>query len=201
MKEERLAILGMLEKGIITVDEAERLLNTLQKDSIIDTEGIGATVSGALEKAGQALGVVAKKAGETAERMQPRVKSAAFRVKEKTYEWKDDAAYYKERLKQKRAQAKQEAEENEDPYDFSSIAQACEEETSQPAAPAEEIDPEMEKYAQKIDGVMDSIQEQVSQIDSAEDFLRNAFGDIDYNELEDDDDDAQAEGDSKEETK
>ena len=29
MKEERMAILNMLEKGIISVDEADRLLNTL----------------------------------------------------------------------------------------------------------------------------------------------------------------------------
>ena len=34
MKEERLAILSMIEKGIITVDEAERLLKAMSETSL-----------------------------------------------------------------------------------------------------------------------------------------------------------------------
>ena len=193
MKEERLAILGMLEKGIITVDEAERLLNTLQNGSMFDKEGIGAAVGGALEKAGAALGVVAKKAGETAEKMQPKVKNAAFRVKEKTYEWKDDAAYYKEKLRRKRKQS------DEESYDFEDIAQACRAEETpvqdieahSDAAVEEVKDLETEQYAQKMEGAMDSIQEQMSQIDAAEDFLRQAFGDVEEEDLAEDEAESQ----------
>ena len=45
MKEERLAILSMLEKGLITVDEAERLLTVLQNGMGLEKDGIGKAVA------------------------------------------------------------------------------------------------------------------------------------------------------------
>ena len=79
MKEERMAILNMLEKGIITVDEAERLLTTLNSGMGLEKDGIRKAVGGALGKAGAALSAVAEKVKES-----PTVKSAADKVAEKT---------------------------------------------------------------------------------------------------------------------
>lgn len=139
MKEERMAILNMLEKGIITADEAERLLNTLNNGMGLEKDSIGKAVGGALEKAGAALGSVAKtvsekahpvvksaaekvsdkaeemqpkvrsaafrmteKIADKAEEMQPKMRSAAFRMNEKAHAFKEDMANYREKLKEKR---------------------------------------------------------------------------------------------------
>lgn len=105
MKEERMAILNMLEKGIITVDEADRLLNTLHNGMGLEKEGIGKAVGSALEKAGAALGSVAKtvsekaqpvvksaaeKVSDKAEEIQPKVRGAAFRMTEKIADKADE---------------------------------------------------------------------------------------------------------------
>lgn len=103
MKEERMVILNMLEKGIITVDEAERLLTTLHNGMGLEKEGIGKAVGGALEKAGAALSSVAKsvtehpavksateKVADKADDLQPKVRSAAFRMTEKIADKADD---------------------------------------------------------------------------------------------------------------
>ena len=55
MKEERMAILNMLEKGIISVDEAERLLTALHSGLGTEKDGITKVVGGMLNKAGAAL--------------------------------------------------------------------------------------------------------------------------------------------------
>ena len=62
MKEERLAILSMIEKGIITVDEAERLLKAMSETTLNEK------AENVLSKAGENLGAFAKLAGEKAEK-------------------------------------------------------------------------------------------------------------------------------------
>ena len=103
MKEERMAILNMLEKGIITVDEAERLLTTVNSGMGLEKDGIRNVVGGMLGKAGAALSAVADRvkenptvksaAGKVAEKtedLQPKMTEAAFRMKEKFAEKTDD---------------------------------------------------------------------------------------------------------------
>ena len=114
MKEERMAILNMLEKGIITVDEAERLLNTVNNGMGLEKDGIKKAVGGMLGKAGAALTAVAEKVKENptvktaadkvaakTEDLQPAVRGAAFRMAEKASEIKGDMATYYEKLKEK----------------------------------------------------------------------------------------------------
>lgn len=155
MKEERMAILNMLEKGIITVDEAERLLNTLHNGMGLEKDGIGKAVGSALEKAGAALGSVAKSVGEKAhpvvksaadkvsdkadeiqpkvrsaafrmtekiadkaDEMQPKMRSAAFRMNEKAHAFKEDMANYREKLK---AKHDRDSEEDWDDFDMEAL--------------------------------------------------------------------------------
>ena len=54
-----------------------------------------------------------------------------------------------------------------------------------------ENDPMIEKYAQNVEAVMHSVQQQMEQIDDAESFLKSAFGDVDPSEWEDDEDEQQ----------
>ncbi len=63
MKEERLAVLSMIEKGIITVDEAERLLKAMSETAVNDK------VESVLSKAGENISSFAKIAAERAEKM------------------------------------------------------------------------------------------------------------------------------------
>ncbi len=63
MKEERLAVLSMVEKGIITVDEAERLLKAMNETAFNDKE------ESVLSKAGANISSFAKIAAEKAEKM------------------------------------------------------------------------------------------------------------------------------------
>lgn len=63
MKEERLAVLSMIEKGIITVDEAERLLKAMNETAINDK------VDSILSKAGVNISSFAKIAAGKAEKM------------------------------------------------------------------------------------------------------------------------------------
>ena len=93
MKEERMAILNMLEKGIISVDEAERLLTALHSGLGTEKDGITKAVGGMLNKAGAALSAdadkvkenpavknAADKVADKADDLQPKVSSAAFRM-------------------------------------------------------------------------------------------------------------------------
>ena len=232
MKEERMAILNMLEKGIITVDEAERLLNTINSGMGLEKDGIGKTVSGALSKAGAALSAVAgkvkenpavrsaaEKVAEKTEDLQPKVSAAAFRVREKAGEWKDDLqpavkgaafrmaekagelkedmATYREKLKERKNR-----DEAEDWDDFD-LEELNAEEAAEAAADAAEeaavvvaeemaeadmepISPEMNKYLNKVEDVLDEMSGQMEQLNDMESFLTAAFGDFDPDEWEDD---------------
>lgn len=91
MKEERMAILRMLEKGIISATEAEKLILALQTKGTkerINTEEISDQISDTLSKMGDALGSFMKTIGEKAEdvakEVEPVVKKMAESVAEKT---------------------------------------------------------------------------------------------------------------------
>lgn len=214
MKEERMAILHMLEKGLITVDEAERLLTVLHQG--LEKEGLGKAVGSALEKAGSAFSSVAKTVGEQAERLQPKVKemaakvadraddlqpkvrSAAFRMTEKAQELKEDAKFYKVKLQEKK---NRDEGERWNEADIDALEAEEAQQTAAQTAPQEDIsentltaeeadmfDPNMEKYAKNVESVMSSVQLQMEQIDECEDFLKAAFGDIDPADWEDEED-------------
>lgn len=93
MKEERLAILRMLENGVISTDEAERLLNILNENS----QKSGGSFEDAFSKAGNTLenvvesvskkvGTAAKTVGDKAEEAKPEIKRAVKTVVEKVSE-------------------------------------------------------------------------------------------------------------------
>ena len=220
MKEERLAILNMLEKGVITVEEAERLLTVLQNGMGLEKDGIGKAVGNALEKAGDVLGSVAKTVGEKAEQLQPKVKevatkvadkademqpvvrSAVFRMTEKAHEWKEDFKTYKEKMKNQASEC--DKAEYWDDADVQELdAQEAKKEQMQPVEQAEntenvenemtENDPVIEKYVKGVEAVMNSVEMQMEQIDDAESFLKSAFGDVDPSEWEDDEEEQQTE--------
>ena len=243
MKDERMAILNMLEKGIITVDEAERLLNTLNSGMGLEKDGIRNVVGGMLGKAGAALSAVAdkvkenptvksaadkvaaktedlqpkmteaafrmkEKMAEKSEDLQPAVRGAAFRMAEKASEIKGDMATYMEKLKEKKN--RDEAEDWDDfdldELDAEEVAAFMEmngvsEEAAVAAAEemvaeepemiageedAEMITPEMNKYLNKVEDVLDEMGDQMEQLNDMEAFLTAAFGDFDPADWEDD---------------
>lgn len=220
MKEERLAILHMLEKGVITVDEAERLLTVLQSGMGLEKDSIGKAVGNALEKAGDVLGSVAKTVGEKAEQLQPKVKevatkvadkademqpavrSAVFRMTEKAHEWKEDFKTYKEKMKNQASDC-DEAEYWDDADVQELDAEEAKKAQVEPVEPENtenemvENDPVIEKYMKGVEAVMNSVEMQMEQIDDAESFLKSAFGDFDPSEWEDDDEEEQKETEQK----
>jgi len=78
MKEERLAILSMVEKGIISVDEAERLFVALNSSDKNDT------FEKFMSKTGEKLNIFAKAVGEKTEKIiadaKPMVKTAGEKL-------------------------------------------------------------------------------------------------------------------------
>ena len=82
MREERLAVLSMVEKGIITVDEAERLLRALNETALSDK------AESMFSKAGENIGTFAKSAAEKAEKIiedaKPKVKKFSEKASEFT---------------------------------------------------------------------------------------------------------------------
>ncbi len=257
MKEERMAILNMLEKGIITADEAERLLNTLHNSVDLEKDGIGKAVGSALKKAGAALSAAAEKVKENtavkstvdkvaekaddlqpkvrsaafrmtekivdkADDLQPKMRSAAFRVSEKANILKEDMAAYREKLRERKNSDnaedwdvsdlnEMEAEEANAAADLAAEAAVCAEEiTSEKPADAapetdaatedkslaevaeeERISPEMNKYLNKVENVLDGMNEQMEQLNDMEAFLKSSFGDVDPADWEDDAEDAE----------
>ena len=228
MKEERMAILGMLEKGLITAAEAERLLLALKKEADAPDGGISKAVGGALEKAGAVLGDVAKTVGEKAEmlhprmrsaaskladkadEMQPAVRSAMFRMTERANELKEDAKFYRDKLKEKRMRNQGEDWDEADIDEMDMAEEAAQDvpveaeevkeaETAE-TAETEALDPAMEKYVKRVETVMDSVQSQMEQINECEDFLKAAFGDVDWSEFDDEDEEnAEKKEEAKEE--
>ncbi len=174
MKEERLSILHMLEKGIITAEEAERLLlalNGTQKAQ--QREGVNDVVNNALNKAGGALNTFAKTVGKQAEKWEPKVKDMAEKVTEKASALADDAKTYAEKLREKKAQKKQ-----EDLDDCFEEETAVKEEQTPPNPQQEEPS----YYLKNLGQYMDDMQAQMQQIDEAEAFLKDAFAQEDWQE-------------------
>lgn len=249
MKEERLAILNMLEKGIITVDEAERLLTTLHNGMGLEKDGITKSVGGMLGKAGAALNAVAEKVKENptvknaadkvadkaddlqpkvssaafrmkekladkADDLQPAVRSAAFRMAEKASELKEDMATYREKLKERKNRDEAEDWDDLDLEEMDAdeaaavVAEAAAEElvsekAVEPAAaeqiPAEEeeveqISPEMNKYLNKVEDVLDEMDSRMEELNDMESFLMSAFGEFNPEDWEDDDEEETKDG-------
>ena len=237
MKEERLAILNMLEKGIINVDEAERLLAAIHNGAAAVEKETAGRMNSMLEKAGAALNSAAKtvtehptvksatdkiadkaddlqprmraaafrmseKFADKADDLQPKMRAAAFRMTEKANEWKEDMAAYRERLKERRNRNEAEDWDDIDLDDLDDMeAEVAAEETAEvpteaPAVetiPAEEgeeepISPEMNKYLNKVENVLDEMGEQMNQLNDMEAFLTSAFGEFDPADWEDDED-------------
>lgn len=66
MKDERMAILSMVEKGVITVEDAERLLEAIGKSENCDA---GKKISDLFTKAGDGFNLFAKTVGEKTEKV------------------------------------------------------------------------------------------------------------------------------------
>ncbi|WP_331654215.1 non-hydrolyzing UDP-N-acetylglucosamine 2-epimerase [Anaerotignum sp. MB30-C6] len=211
MKDERMAVLNMLEKGIINAQEAERLLLTLQGGMGLDKEKIGKTMGDALGKAGDAFQSVAKVVGEQAEKIQPTVKdmankvsekaedfepavrSAAFRMAEMMDGLKADVKNYREKMKEKKARDQAEDWSQTDQQEM------AEEDGEQDANHAEVVPllentapQEEEEYAKNVEAVLNSLQMQLTQIDDAESFLKSTFGNVDLDDWEEDEENIEA---------
>ncbi len=98
MKEERLAILKMLEKGIITAEEADRLLSALyhknEKDRI-NNEEVSSGINSALSRAGSVLGSFVRSVGEKAEGAKKEIEPFIKMVAQKA----EDMMEYADKLK------------------------------------------------------------------------------------------------------
>ncbi|MBR5816253.1 MAG: hypothetical protein IKY38_02380, partial [Anaerotignum sp.] len=153
-----------------------------------------------------------EKFAEKTDDLQPAVRGAAFRMAEKASELKGDMATYYEKLKEKRN--RDEAEEWDD-FDLDELdaeevaafmemngvaeeaAVAAAEEMAADDVVAEDADfeaeeevemisPEMNKYLNKVEDVLEGMGEQMEQLNDMEAFLTAAFGDFDPSEWEDD---------------
>ena len=88
MKEERMAILSMVEKGIISVDDAERLFAAIDKKENID---VGEKVSKLLSKAGDGLSSLAKSVSEKTDKIVEESKPVMKKAGEKIDKAVEDA--------------------------------------------------------------------------------------------------------------
>lgn len=179
MKEERMAVLGMLEKGIITVSEAERLLLILQneEDERMRADGVGATIGSAINKAGDVLSSFAKTVGETtekvAEKVEPKIKKAASSFADKAATFAEEAKNYAERKKQEFAEEEQsdcdceEEEMQDDEFEETQeLLQKLKDE------PEENLSEEEKRFRKKMTGYMDAVEFQKAQLDSEEALLK-----------------------------
>jgi len=109
MKQERMAVLSLLEKGIINVEEAERLIKTLGESSTssIKMEEIGETLKSTAKKVGytaldfsekavKGAKVAGEYAGKKIKEAEPYVKKAVKTVSEKAEDIKEEV---KEKMK------------------------------------------------------------------------------------------------------
>ncbi|MEA4815582.1 MAG: hypothetical protein VB120_01840 [Lachnospiraceae bacterium] len=109
MKQERMAVLSLLEKGIINVEEAEKLIKTLGESnaSSVKMEEIGETIKNTAkkfgytaldfsEKAVKGAKVAGEYAGKKIKEAEPYVKQAVKTVSEKAEDIKEEV---KERMK------------------------------------------------------------------------------------------------------
>ena len=113
----------LYRKGIITAEEAERLLLALNgTPKAAEREGVSDVVNQAINKAGGAINTLAKALGKQAEKLEPKVKDVAEKVSGKASVIADDAKTYAEKLREKRAKAKEEKQQDiEDIEDIDDI--------------------------------------------------------------------------------
>ena len=115
MKEERLAVLSMIEKGIITVDEAERLLKAMNETAINDK------VESVLTKAGGNISSFAKIAAEKAEKMiddaKPVVKKAVDDTTPKMKKFGEKATEFTNRFVNKNKNSDSNDEVSDDDFE------------------------------------------------------------------------------------
>lgn len=178
MKEERMAVLGMLEKGIITVSEAERLLLILQneEDERMRADGVGATIGSAINKAGDVLSSFAKTVGETtekvAEKVEPKIKKAASNFADKAATFAEEAKNYAERKRQEFSETEEddcnceEEVQNDEFEETQELLQKLKDE------PEENLSEEEKRFRKKMTGYMDAVEFQKSQLDSEEVLLK-----------------------------
>lgn len=177
MKEERMAVLGMLEKGIITVSEAERLLLILQneEDERMKVDGVGATIGSAINKAGDVLSSFAKTVGETtekvAEKVEPKIKKAASSFADKAATFAEEAKNYAERKRQEFSEAEEDCDceeemQDDDFEETQELLQKLKEE------PEENLSEEEKRFRKKMTGYVDAVEFQNSQLDSEEALLK-----------------------------
>ena len=97
MKEERLAVLSMVEKGIINVDEAERLLRALS-----ETAQSEENKDSVISKAGENFGSFIKNAAEKTEKFivdtNPVVKNVAMNARPKIKELSEKASIFTNKI-------------------------------------------------------------------------------------------------------
>lgn len=161
MKEERMAILRMLENGIVSAEEAERLLNVLYENSGKDaSDGIessfakaGSTLESIVENVGKKAGLFAKVVGEKAEQARPEIKKAAKTVADKISE---AAETIKDDINKKKAekngvyesdfvyngQAEEKTEESDDAKPEGIVTNPTEENTASVSGIADNAQPE-----------------------------------------------------------
>lgn len=227
MKEERMAILRMLENGIISADEAERLLTALHQGLDTERDGIAATIGGMLNKAGAALGALAGKVKESpavknaadrvadkadalqpkvsaaafrmreklsdkADDLQPVLRSAAFRMAEKASGLKEDMATYREKLKEKRNRDQAEDWDDLDDADLQELQELAAEQPD-----ADPISPEMNQYLNKVENVLDGMNDQMEQLNDMEAFLTASFGEYDPADFDEEKEENTDEADEK----
>lgn len=132
MKEERMAVLSMVEKGIITVDEAATLLNALNGSKV---EGVEKFIS----KAGEKLNVFAKTVGEKTEKLVNDAKPLAKATGEKMEKVVDDmspsikkaagtftekANEFKEKIKERRNAQEEEVQPEPEAEDTDEVTES-----------------------------------------------------------------------------
>lgn len=183
MKEERMAVLNMLEKGVISAQEAERLLFALQENPGAEKERLCRAVNKTVEKAGGALNSLAKTLGEQADKLEPKVKRAAEKFTEKASVVVDDAKTYAQKLKEKREQGKDEDWLDLEDEEFDDVEEFFQEDETNPQD-AEKQDGEegvetpadLPQYTKNLESYMNTIQMQMDEINDAENYLKEAFG-------------------------
>ncbi len=115
MKEERLAVLSMVEKGIITVDEAERLLKAMNETAVNDK------VESVLSKASGNISSFAKIAAEKAEKMiddaKPVVKKAVDDTAPKMKKFSERATELTNKFVNKKKNSDSENEVSDDDFE------------------------------------------------------------------------------------
>ena len=132
MKQERMAVLSLLEKGIISVDDAERLIKALAESggSSARMDELGESIKNAAKKVGDTAAALSEKAvkgakvageyaGQKIKEAEPYVKSAVKTVSEK-------AEDIKEEIKEKMKKEESDEEDIDIEKEYQEFCDSCE---------------------------------------------------------------------------